>query len=49
MYCKDYKIPGTNIQLKVDDLISVAVSGIQASRIATQNINRCTEYFKGSV
>ena len=34
---QDYKIPGTNVELKVNDLISIAGSGIQA-RVTMQHV-----------
>jgi hypothetical protein len=46
---KDYKIPGTNIEVKADDMISIAGSGIQArkaSKIKKCIINLVIDYLQ---
>jgi hypothetical protein len=37
-FVQDYKIPGTNIELKVDDMVSVSASGIQARVLSKQKL-----------
>jgi hypothetical protein len=58
-WMQDYKIPGTDIEVKVDDLVSIAGAGIQArnavkapvkffySKVLGRDVRNTSEYFFG--